>query len=238
MPAGLTAARRDWTVALASSAALMLLAMALFRAPRPPPPAPAAAKLTIRVGQGGSSDALLNQEALFHDPTPLFLPTEWNSTPQSPRQEPDIAFRSYPPELTRDLQLNRPPPIPVPGSPGEALVANPPGNPLVGIGRTDSAVPVLPVRGAFVEIVAAGSGTPVYSRALADARPPTAAVWQPLEFMVEVDAAGLVGQPALTKGSEVEQVDAYFGGSDGYLTQNLRVGELLGPGFYRISVGP
>jgi len=189
----------------------------------------------------GSEDALLSEEAFFHDPTPLFLPTRWNSTPEVPEPEAGDAFHPYPAELafaTNDLKLNLPPPVTVPGSPAEALVANPPGNPILGFGQTDASVPILPARGAFIEIVNAGTGAPVYSRALTDARPPTTALWQPLEFVVEVDAAGLVGSPVLAAQSGVEKVDAYFGGSGGYLAQNLRVGELLNPGFYRIFVGP
>jgi hypothetical protein len=196
--------------------------------------------MTAALGNG-ALDTLLKQEASLNDPTPLFLPTEWNSAPDLPQRELGGAFQGYPDELafaTDKLKLALPPPVAVPASPAEALVSGAPGNPLLGIGRTDASVPVLPVRGAFVEIVATGTGAPVLARALADARPPQAADWQPLEFIVKVDAAGLVGPPVLTSGSGAATVDAYFGGSGGYLAQDLRVGELLNPGFYRISVGP
>jgi hypothetical protein len=48
------------------------------------------------------------------------------------------------------------------------------------------------------------------------------------------DAAGLVGPlvPTIRSGTAA---DAYF---LKYLTESLRVGERLSPGFYRISVGP
>jgi hypothetical protein len=242
MPAGPTVVKRDWLVAGAAAAGLSAAVLLLFRAPPLAAPATEAPALTVGFGGAGSPDALLNEEAFLHDPTPLFLPTRWNCVPAVPRPEPGGAFQPFPPELafsTNELTLDLAPPVSVPGSPAEALATDAPGNPLLGIGRTDAAPPALPARGAFIEIVDAGTGAPVYSRALADARPPTAAAWlQPLEFMVEVDAAGLVGPPVLTARSGVDRVDAYFGGSDGYLARNLRVGELLGPGFYRIFLGP
>jgi hypothetical protein len=243
MPADASADQRRWAVAIAAGLGLSAMVLLLFRAPRSPAAAAVAPRLTVGLGRSvqGSADAVPYEDAIFHEPTPLFLPTRWNSTPDVPRPEADEAFNPFPPQLafaTNELRLNLPAPVKAPVSPVEALVANTPGNPILGFGRTDASVPQLPARGAFIEIVGAGTGTPVFSRALADARPPLAAAWQPLEFVVEVDPAGLVGPPVLTVGSGVPKVDAYFGGSEGYLAQNLRVGELLNPGFYRIFVGP
>ncbi len=254
MGAGTPSRKRDWTIAVAFG-----------RRPQPAGagpvsgarggPAPrvraAAAGLAVGFG-GGSSDVLLSQEAAFlHDPTPLFLPTQYNSTPEAPRRILGVAFTSYPPELafaTEELKVDGilPAPIPAPLRPADALVENPPTNPLLGFGRTDRSVPVLASRGAFVEIVAAGTGARVFSRALAQLPPieagnrrlippPGDVTWQPLEFMVKVDPIGLEGPLVLTTRSGVETVDAYF---EGYLAEILRVGKLLNPGFYRISVGP
>jgi hypothetical protein len=250
MGAGTPSRKRDWIVAIAVAAGLGLLVFALFRAP-PAPPAAAPAGARLAVGLGGSADVLLSQEAALHDPTPLFLPTQYNSTPDAPRRAPGVAFRNYPPELTFATDVLKidgalPAPVPAPARPADALVENPPTNPLLGIGRTDRPVPVLAPRGAFVEIVAAGTGARVFSRALAQLPPvesgsrrlippPGDVTWQPLEFMVKVDPIGLEGPLVLTTRSGVESVDAYF---EGYLAQILRVGRLLNPGFYRISVGP
>jgi hypothetical protein len=243
MSADALAAKRRWVVAIAAALGLTAAVGALFRAPRPAAALAAAPRLTVSLGRSGqgSADVVPYEDAIFHEPTPLFLPTRWNGTPEVPRPEADEAFQTFPPKLafpTNELRLNLPAPVRAPASPVEALVANPPGNPVLGFGRTNASVPVLPTRGAYIEIVGAGTGAPVFSRALADARPPLAAAWQPLEFVVEVDPAGLVGPPVLTVGSGVPKVDAYFGGSEGYLAQTLRVGELLNPGFYRIFVGP
>ncbi len=72
-----------------------------------------------------------------------------------------------------------------------------------------------------------------------------AGAWQPLEFMAAVDPAGLVGSLMPTVRS-VTPPDNHFPQLDAealqwlekYLAQKLRVGERLGPGFYRICVGP
>jgi hypothetical protein len=240
MTADTSAAKRRWAVAIAAALGLTAMVLLLFRVPRLPSAVVVPPRLTLSLGRQGSADAVPYEDAIFHQPRPLFLPTRWNSTPDVPRPEPDEAFQPLPPTLfaTNELKLDLPAAVQAPANPVDALVSKPPGNPVLGFGRTDAAVPVLPTRGAFIEIVGAGTGTPVFSRALADARPPLATAWQPLEFVVEVDPAGLVGPPVLTVGSGVPKVDAYFGGSEGYLAQNLRVGDLLNPGFYRILVGP
>jgi hypothetical protein len=214
------------------------LAAVLFRAPTVPPPAPQAAAGRPVVGVA-AADPVLTEEAALFDRTPLFLPTEWNSTEKElPRQEPGGAFAGFPDKFAfseNELGLNLPPPIKVPARLPDALAVNPPRDLMLGIGRTNYAAPVLAPRGAYVEVMAAASGRKVLVGALSDAQPPGDGTWQPLEFMVAVDPAGLVGAPVLTVRSGAEDVDAYF---RKYLAENLRVGDRLEPGFYRISVGP
>jgi hypothetical protein len=89
-------------------------------------------------------------------------------------------------------------------------------------------------RAAYVEITDAETGRKVFSQPVKDAHPP-ASDWKPMEFMAAVDSAGLVGPPVLTQHSDVADVDAYFGQ---YLSDTLRIGQRLNPGFYRVSVGP
>jgi len=245
-----------WTWALAALAATVAVAavMALFRAPPAPAPQPARVKPTVELAVAGSP--LVSDRAAFKDPTPLFLPTEWNSSPpDSGRREPEGTFKGYGPNYTfsdNDLKLDLPPPITVPARPADALVQNAPGNPFMGMGRTDAAARPLAPRWAFVEIVAATSGRRVFAQALAGAAAPEGAPsplqegnWQPLEFMAAVDAAGLVGQFAPVVRPEVVAGDPFRqlqGESlailENYLAQTLRVGDRLPPGFYRISVGP
>jgi hypothetical protein len=190
----------------------------------------------VGVAPAGS---VLTEEAELFDRTPLFLPTKWNSAEKElPSRDPSGGFTGYPDKLFHtgdDLDLGLPPPISVPHKLPDALAANPPGDPVLGIGRTGFMPAALPPRGAYVEIAAAGTGRKVFARAMADARPPGDGSWQPMEFLVAVDAAGLVGPPVLTTPSGQEAVDGYF---LHYLADTLRVGDRLLPGFYRITVGP
>ena len=225
--------KRRWAAAGVAAVALALLVAALFRAPAPAlSHSPGATPIVILA----APDTLLKDETALHDPAPLFLPTQWNSRPEVRLGEPGGSFAAYPAEFHFDADALRIPlPNDVPARPADALTGNPPGNMLLGIGRTDDRVPILASRGAFLEIVAAGTGAPVFSSPLAGASPPQAAFWRPLEFTAAVDAAGLVGPLVLSVGSDVEAVDAYFGR---YLVQTFQVGKRLAPGFYRIRVGP
>jgi hypothetical protein len=191
----------------------------------------------------GSSVGLVDpgviKGTMLRDPTPLFLPSEFNSSRKDfVSREPGSAFAGFSWRHVFDeseLTLHLPAAAAVPSSPAEALVGDPPGTPFLGFGRHDLDVQPLVPRGAYVEIMEAGTGRRVFGRAMADARPPSSASWKPMEFMAAVDASGLVGPLVLTVHSNVTEVDAYFGH---YLAETLRVGQRLGPGFYRISVGP
>jgi hypothetical protein len=132
-------AKSQWPAAVAAASVLTVMVLLLFRAPRPSPAAAPGPVMTAALGNG-ALDTLLKQEASLNDPTPLFLPTEWNSAPDLPQRELGGAFQGYPDELafaTDKLKLALPPPVAVPASPAEALVSGAPGNPLLGIGRTD-----------------------------------------------------------------------------------------------------
>jgi hypothetical protein len=198
-----------------------------------------------------------NDRVVFKDPMPLFLPTAWNSAPREwDRREPGRSFAGYGPYYVfneNDLNISLPPAIAVPARPAAALVDEAPGNPLAGMGRADMAVEPLPARWALVEVLSEASGRPVFSRALArqPGLPPEAQAaagdsWKPLEFMAAVDAAGLVGRvspvlrPAGSDGSGgfLQLPDEAMEKLEDYLTENLRLGARLPPGFYRIMVGP
>ena len=236
--------KKLWAASVLAGAAILAFGVVLFRSPRAPElPPPTHAKIALGLGvpAGASADPLFREDAEAHDPTPLFLPTHWNSSEKNlPPQEPGGVFESFGPELVFleiQLALNLPPAIAVPPRPADALDINSPGLPFVGVGRSDRALPVLTPRSAFVEVVAAGTGQRVFAQALtglppkvADS-PPEGGSW---EFMAAVDAAGLVGTlvPTIRSGTIA---DGFF---VKYLVQTLRIGDRLAPGFYRISVGP
>lgn len=226
---------RLWAVFLVLGASVLLLVALYVRLPQPPP----IESLPPKRASVGLVDRVAIQGTMLRDPTPLFLPTEFNSSRKDYRpKEPGGAFAGFPAELTfkeSELMLHLPAAAAIPASPAEALVGDPPGAPFLGFGRTDLAVEPLDPRGAYVEVVASGTGRVVFGFAVKDAQPPATAPWKPMEFLAAVDAAGLVGPLVLTVHSNVAEVDAYFGR---FLAENLRIGQRLEPGFYRISVGP
>jgi hypothetical protein len=234
---------KRWLVAGVCAFFVMALGVMLFRAP-PAPGTPTAVTATlppVLLRPADGSDAAFDEKKILADPKPLFLPTSWNATPKAvPRPEPGARFKNLSDREgaimpATELKLNLPPPVAVPSTPVAALLMDKPGSALAGFGRAAAALPVLPSRGAFVEIVTEGTGRAVLRQALHDVNPPGGELWQPMQFLVAVDAAGLVGAVSLTQHSGVEGVDDYF---QRYLAQTLRVGQRLAPGFYRISVGP
>lgn len=199
---------------------------------RPNPARPAPVKLVN----------LKKNEAVLTDPTPLFLPTEWNAgespLPANTLQAPGSSFAGYPAKLQfgeNELKLTFPATVEVPARPAEALGAGKP--PAVYLGRDSSGKKQaqLSARKAFVEVTVAENGQRVLAQSLVDAAPPGGSDWQPLELLVAVDAMGLVGPPIVTESSRVTAVDDYF---QNYVVKTLRAGQRLAPGFYRICVGP
>ena len=234
---------RRWAFAAAAGLCAVALAAMLFRAPAPAPGPSERAKPILGMSPPTVSARTRQsiEDAALTDPTPLFLPTAWNSSEKpSELRAPQGSFSSYGPKFAfGDLgpDLNLPAAVSMPSGPAEELDLNPPGAPYVGFGETGAAVDALPQRGAFVDIVASGTGRRVFSGALKDLpagiadRPPEGGAWV---FMAAVDSAGLVGPlvPLVRSGRAVDDFLAR------YLSDALRVGDRLPPGFYRISVGP
>jgi hypothetical protein len=222
----------------------------LFRMPEPvAPPAAAPLKPVVRLMRPDGTNAALNEETIMHDTTPLFLPTDRNTTVKElPRREPGktfldketlkLGFADANLNLAKDLPpvvtLNGKPPGKA--APVDALTTDAPGQLFLGFGRMDEpGIPLTP-RGGFVEVVAAASGRRVLAEELPlAAMPATEKSWQPLEFFAAIDAAGLVRPLVVTEGSQIEEVDIYF---RKFLARTFRIGERLPPGFYRIVVGP
>jgi hypothetical protein len=188
----------------------------------------------------GMVDPVVINGTMLQDPTPLFLPTRFNSSRKIyVPNEPGGAFAGFEPKLAFDeaeLKLGLPSSSAIPESPAQALAGDPPGAPFLGFGRVNAVVQPVAPRTAYVEIREAGTGRAVFGQAVEDTHPPASSIpWRPMEFMAAVDASGLVGPLVPTGRSGVDEVDAYFGR---YLEGTLRVGERLAPGFYRIVVGP
>lgn len=193
-----------------------------------------------RLSQSGA-DALLGEEATLFDPTPMFLPTEWNSgqnaLPANLIRIPGRSFENYPPKLTyreSSLALSMPSDRESPDQAIEVLAMLDLESPLMALGKTEGSLAKLDVRDAQIEVAIAKTGQRVLMAAVQGAAV-SGDVWQPLELLVAVDAAGVVGAPVITQRSGSEQVDRFF---KDYLAKTMRVGERLAPGVYRILVGP
>ncbi len=235
----LQGAKRRWAFSVGVATVVMAGLLVLLRNPkRPPDPAvDLAAKRTVTLVS--AADKAVNDETVLLDPTPLFLPTKWNAT-QKEITPPEAGgrFQGYDaPKFSfreNELKVGLPAPIKVPAGPAEAVAADAPMSVLVGFGRTEGPSVTQTPRGAFVEIVAATNGRRMLAQSIPTA-PTAKGVWQPVEFLAGVDAAGLVGPLVVTSRSGLEEVDGYFAS---YLTKTMRIGERLAPGFYRICVGP
>jgi hypothetical protein len=226
---------RVWLLAVAGAGGFMVVILALIRVPRPapattPPPPLATVGVTLK-GQQSDMNLL--------DPTPLFLPTEWNARPKAvpvnTLREPFTDFSASYTFAEDAARVAFPAAVAIPGKPADALAIGPPEAPFLGIGRLDRSVTAPPARDALVEIVALGDGREVFRQALQGVHPPGDVDLYWLEFLAVVAPTGLVGSPALTTSSGVEQIDSFY---QNYLVKVLRAGERLTPGFYRIKVGP
>ncbi len=182
------------------------------------------------------------EEAQFFDPTPLFLPTEWNSDqkplPPSVLNDPGEMFARFPSKLQYEeegVALKFKDPIQTPDKASDTTSVIEDEVAFRGMGRRDVEVAGLAARGGFLVVRSADeSKRAIVSQMLVDARPPVDN-WKPMEFMAVVNPAGLVGSLSLIERSGYESVDLYF---RNYLVQTFSLGEYLPPGFYRISVGP
>lgn len=232
-----------WLLAAGGSVLTVILLLNLFRTPevslaRRPQSRAALTKVEL----AWKGDALLKEETGLRDPTPLFLPTRWNASEDAlalnAPGEPGGAFPDYAPLWAFDpaeLKLELPAPVEVPLRPADVLAIEKSDRPFAGFGQTDSSITPLPSRGGFIEVTAQGSGHVILRQPLPEEKAPVEGAWQPLEFLVAIDAAGIVRPPVLTESSRVAAVDSYF---ENYLVKTLHIGEQLAPGFYRISIGP
>jgi hypothetical protein len=187
----------------------------------------------------GSADLALRERADLFDPAPLFIPTARNfgQGPLPPRlvKQPGQVFGDFGAKLNfnegglgtygaENLTT------------GESLVdvlSRSNEMPFAGLGETGVTHPKLAARSAIVQIKKMGESElrEFVVTELAVPRPD----FSPMEFVVAVGPAGLLGDPLLTFGSGREEVDTFF---QDFLAKTYRVGSVLSPGRYRVSIGP
>lgn len=237
-PSG-TSDGKVWAVAIAGAIVVVLATLLLFHAPggapEPAKPAPLPAMAFKQQSGGGEAD--------FYDPIPLFLPTKWNSRPNvlpsDAVREPGDDFR-YEAKATPDVNaagLAFPGKPKVPETAVEAQSSWTQEAPFLGFGEADGRIEVLPARGALVEVTRESDGRQVVTHVLPANKGATNGYgsWQPMEFLLAVEPAGLVGLPMPVPTSNPAEIVARLQ-SD--LAKVLRAGQPLAPGFYRIKIGP
>ena len=239
--------RAGWWVAgltvLMALVSLVVLLRPLSSDRRPPPRGKTAPQVSIVPPDGPGGDSWVHDQVTFFDPTPLFLPTEWNTNqgplPATAQRQPGQVFADFEAKLTygrAELVLPIAPAESTPQDPVD-LLKTPARDPFLGFGRTDVPLTPLASRTAVVEIREVGTGklVPVPYLAGDVGLLASQTEWQPAEFLVCVTAEGLLGRPVVTVSSDVEDVDVFF---RDYLENTLRLGERLAPGMYRVVVGP
>ena len=195
----------------------------------------------VRLAGAGTvtEDQVLQEKAELMDPTPLFFPTEWNYGQRPLRVErlkqPGQVFGSFEPKLTvgeQNIANYGAEATPVPEKLVDVLVQ---GNeaPFAGMGQIDAQRPTLTVRAGYLEVREQKNGNIITAQQLSGIQLPQSD-FAPVEFLVLVGAAGLIGEPILTNGSGWDEVDVFF---RTYLVKSYRLGERLPPGQYRVLVG-
>jgi len=195
----------------------------------------------VRVGtaSAGGTESILRERAEFFDPAPLFVPTDKNygggELPARLAKQPGEVFGDFEAKLNfGDGELG------TYGAEafaaGEGIVealARSNEVPFAGFGEVAVTRAKLPARSALMRISKLG-GSELQERVLSEIGLPRAD-FAPVEFIIAVGPAGLVGDPLLAAGSGREEIDTFF---QDFLARAAQVGSLLGPGRYRVTIGP
>jgi len=211
----------------------------------------------IKAQSAHSAGDLVAAEALFFDPSPLFLPTRWNAgavgMPETILQEAEELFEDYAPKLRfaregigsgllRSSDSATSAAASVAARASELVFSDEDSFAFSVMGRTAELPAPLPERGARLEVVAISA--PTWAAAarrviVRDLVPPASFSgtdnWRPIELAAVVDAVGMVGAVTLVQSSGVDAVDEFF---RNYVANELRLGERVGPGIYQILAGP
>ncbi len=191
-----------------------------------------------------ADDAWLREESSLQDPAPLFLPTAFNSTqavrPESSLGEPGDGFRVSPKWVFNSgaVPLSLPEPVLIPARPAEELGRSLSDRPFTGFGQKPTTPITLPKREAFIEVRAAGTGELRLGVPVLDVNLQDNVDWKPCEFLVEADAAGMIGEPPLVSSSGADSIDQAF--RDYLINQwsSIERKAKLQSGAYRILLGP
>jgi len=242
MPSGFKVKRRVWifaVFALTTGGGWWLWRGATIEVPVSPTVTESPA-VRLAANQHAIGDEVMRERARYLDPTPLFFPTEWNygsvALREGMKRQPGQIFDLLPAKFIFDYQLTK-----SYGSEQNQLsdritdvAASGSEAPFAGIGGGKVAPPVLSDRDGFLEVENLSDGKTIVSQVLKNI-PGISADFAPLEFLVAVSSAGLVGDPILMNGSGREETEVLL---RTFLAKSFRVGERLAPGKYRVLIGP
>lgn len=183
---------------------------------------------------------VLRERAELLDPTPLFVPTGKNfgqgGLPAELQRQPGRVFQDFEAKfqfaegglrgfgLETGLPPSSLPEILARGN--EALFA--------GFGEVETGRDPLGARAGFVAIKSLEAGGLTLNETLPAGAAP-AGEFPPVEFLVTVAPAGLVGEPLLLLGSGAAAVDEHF---RTFLMGAYQIDRRLPPGSYRVTIGP
>lgn len=242
-----------WVAATAGALLVAAGGFSLLRLPPPPRPEaivqPDAAAVPLSLGDVGAEQVgpALAEELLLRDPTPLFLPTRWNSgqapAPAGERLEPGESFGRFEEKLAfaeDDARIVLPAIADVPETALGVIERVSQRPDLRELARQDIGLAPLAPRLATLLVSKAENGEVQLEENVSEL-PDTEAsllrqeLWSPVELLVAVGPGGLMGRPAFVLGSGSERIDNWV---LQYLTVGMRLGARLEPGFYRVVVGP
>lgn len=234
-----------WVAVSAGALLAVVVVVALVRSPALPsaddPQTTKSVELLPLQGERGERGA--TEGMGLRDPVPLYLPTQMSAGHSEAlsagrRLEPVAAFRNYPANLNfpeAALRVDFPVAVPVPSNATEAIDADRGRHAFQYFGRRDLEVARPVSRLGFLEVARADDGVTVLAAELPAVSGAPEADWGPVDMVVAVNAAGLVGLPVVTQSSGSARLDGWL---PGYLAQSFRIGQRLSPGIYRISLGP
>lgn len=200
---------------------------------------------TARIGIAQLSEeddsGLAGSQLQLQDPTPLFLPTEFNSgkvrPPRSEEQSLGTSFSSIPAKMLfgeTDIQLALPEVVSIPERALDLVIGGEHQVKFTELARENSRETRLSARQGYLRVLSFSSGAELWSQEI------LGGAWAfeleaPWEFVVAVNQAGSMSFPAVVNAGEGALIDI------AQITEVLRekrLGARLDPGIYRILLGP